>query len=739
MKHNYYSTLVSAMLTVISMLMSLLPATSVARERSVDDMIAIAHQTLTSTTTHRAHAISAQRPMRVLSMHKSLAVVGFDEGAFCLVARDDAHQPLLGYSEDPYELAQQNPNFRALVQYLDAQVDYCAQQGIPFAPKRVVGKHAEGYGPLLHCTYNQGYPYNLHTPVWNGQHTLTGCVATAASMLMQYWHEHFGLPLTTHGRKAYTFTFGEDDAKNRNLLSYNYSERPIDVDNLLADYEGGKGNYHQLQAVAELHAAMGVAACMGYGLSGSGAYNDVTCYSIDWFVDGLRHRNVLQYGDMNTDAIKQKVCDELDEDRPVFFSGHTEDSGHSFVIDGYDNTGLFHINLGWGGSGWYSAADDMAGFHLSQTLDFIYQSDEKKIFNSTPVEELQGKFLTTDFDHPVTGEFQDSTWYVLWNVGRGLVPYSTQESPTDTRRFMDMSPYMPVADSADQAAPLVFRFIPTSNGNSKRRHIQSGNGDFIGLLLSNGSSNQNPKSRMGAPYFTFGEIEPGYWWFRDKNGTTLNSPGVGSRLCGWGAQQPTDTVANDSWRILPVIIDDVRPVSPRAALFDSTHVYQIKLVGTENYLYLGYGQMKPVVASESHTIENTYLTLRFDGFGWHISDAAGHDLGLKSGTQQCANNDSYRWLFEPTDQPDVFRISKGDGYLGARTVRNNAEVIHSYKATDNNVLWQVIDITPEPDAIQNVEAQLQQPRTGAYTPAGVRTNMKKPGLYIVNGRKVLVK
>lgn len=41
---------------------------------------------------------------------------------------------------------------------------------------------------------------------------------------------------------------------------------------------------------------------------------------------------------------------ELREGRPVLYSGFGSGDGHAFVIDGYDGSGMFHVNWGWGGS-----------------------------------------------------------------------------------------------------------------------------------------------------------------------------------------------------------------------------------------------------------------------------------------------------------------------------------------------------------------------------------------------------
>jgi hypothetical protein len=41
---------------------------------------------------------------------------------------------------------------------------------------------------------------------------------------------------------------------------------------------------------------------------------------------------------------------ELDQSRPILYSGRHTSGGHSFVCDGYNANGQFHFNWGWGGS-----------------------------------------------------------------------------------------------------------------------------------------------------------------------------------------------------------------------------------------------------------------------------------------------------------------------------------------------------------------------------------------------------
>jgi hypothetical protein len=52
------------------------------------------------------------------------------------------------------------------------------------------------------------------------------------------------------------------------------------------------------------------------------------------------------YDDAAWEAI---IKAQLDAGLPVYYSGGREGSRHVFVVDGYDNTGKFHVNWGWSG------------------------------------------------------------------------------------------------------------------------------------------------------------------------------------------------------------------------------------------------------------------------------------------------------------------------------------------------------------------------------------------------------
>lgn len=59
---------------------------------------------------------------------------------------------------------------------------------------------------------------------------------------------------------------------------------------------------------------------------------------------------LISRSDYSTADWEAIIYNELTNKRPVLYSGDAGGSGHQFIIDGYDNKGLFHVNWGWGGS-----------------------------------------------------------------------------------------------------------------------------------------------------------------------------------------------------------------------------------------------------------------------------------------------------------------------------------------------------------------------------------------------------
>lgn len=279
--------------------------------------------------------------------------------AFVLVSADDVAHPVLGYS-----LSRPWPTRAALPSQVSAYLDDLAGQ-IEAASShktdretaaewhRLLTEHLtlttnlpDSVGPLLTTTWDQGQYYNALCPEdANGPagHVYTGCVATAMAQIINYW----GYPV--HGRGTHSYqhdTYG--------TLSVNYDSATYDYANM-PNALTAASSPAQVNAVATLMRDCGVAANMNYGFSESSSYDvDARAGLINFF----RLSPDLSYAEKtyftNTEW-ENALRADIATNRPVMYSGHGNDSGHSFVCDGYKQNGYFHFNFGWSGyaDGWY--------------------------------------------------------------------------------------------------------------------------------------------------------------------------------------------------------------------------------------------------------------------------------------------------------------------------------------------------------------------------------------------------
>ena len=216
--------------------------------------------------------------------------------------------------------------------------------------------------------WNQDSPYQDMCPIdkYDGSVCATGCTATAAAQVMRFWK----WPNQGMGTFSYTWSdcIDRDDAGNKlayfdTVLSVDYGATTYNWDLLLPRYtkDESKGNNYteeQGREIAKLMYHTGVAAKMHYGSDASGAYIDDMGNGM---MRNFRYKSKAYYyqekeSKLPFDSIAKLFSIDLHAGRPILMAGDSRKGGggHSFVCDGMDGNGLFHINWGWdGGSNGY--------------------------------------------------------------------------------------------------------------------------------------------------------------------------------------------------------------------------------------------------------------------------------------------------------------------------------------------------------------------------------------------------
>ena len=323
--------------------------TAVAANRSETEMIRVAQRILGETGYHRA---AKANDLRTLHQREMLTVIGHEQEGFVIVANDDEFDAVVGYSQNPFTAIPP-----AVEWYLDAAnmaLKDLKDKGERRAAIPASSEFPSSLEPLVKTHWDQGNPYNKLCPGGNGSSSRlypTGCVATAISQVMKF-HQY---PKQGTGEHQYSFQPASGDGR---IIYANFGETTYDWDNMLDEYKGAYTE-EQANAVATLMLHCGVAVDMSYTASGSGAYGHETCKALKTYFGYNKNTRLYTRDYYTAEAWMKMIYTELNQYGPIYYAGTSQgQGGHAFVLDGYDETGLVHINWGWGGKsdGYYDIA-----------------------------------------------------------------------------------------------------------------------------------------------------------------------------------------------------------------------------------------------------------------------------------------------------------------------------------------------------------------------------------------------
>ena len=291
---------------------------------------------------------------------KSIYAFNLDGGGYVIASGDSRALPVLGYSTTgSIDWDRMPDNMRAWLKSYDQAMatlgntkeftDGVSRHGQKTrAPREAIAPLLKTPWDQLEPYWNDTPPYDGANPDWKGQPSLTGCVATAMAMVMNYyqWPKEACTEIPAYDIK----TVHENVEKVWHIDAL--PPTTFDWDNMLDNYvtpEGIIGTPEQQKAVAKLMRYCGQGVRMKYSPVGSFAI-------LQSVVEAL----VKYFGYQNTAQDRHRICysidgwedliySELTNGRPVVYGGSREEDRHFFVCDGYDGNGLFHINWGWGG------------------------------------------------------------------------------------------------------------------------------------------------------------------------------------------------------------------------------------------------------------------------------------------------------------------------------------------------------------------------------------------------------
>jgi hypothetical protein len=276
---------------------------------------------------------------------------------FVIIAGDDRVMPVIGHSaENDFDPDNLPPAFKDWMQTMTEAVDYAKtheDQACETVAKawddllsgkaaaQPDGLNSEEY--LIKTQWHQDF--RKYAPC----NSPTGCVITALAQIMNYWR------YPQHGTGSHSY----EDANGTCRGTYG-------VDFTTADYKWCEMNQYSesgAELIAELMFHIGVAIDTDYETHDSSAsiYDEngrqgITTALPEYF--GYKKPQLRQRKNYNDGQWTGILKYEINDRRPIIYTGYPSGlgTGHTFIIDWYNDNEEYHINWGWNGScnGYYA-------------------------------------------------------------------------------------------------------------------------------------------------------------------------------------------------------------------------------------------------------------------------------------------------------------------------------------------------------------------------------------------------
>ena len=337
MRQNILKTIVAASVAMMSFTMAAAPVGIDAAQSAASNLLKHRSQgraVASGVTMTLAHAQASSAAAGVVDYYVFNAS---DGGSFAIIAGDDRATAVLGYGNGTLDMSNLPCNLQCMLEQYKEQMEWLAAH--PDAHVDAAPQNApidDAVMPLLTCSWSQSEPYyNLCPTDPNGEHAVTGCIATAMAQVMYYWRYPSRLPAV----EGYRYEIFElEDLPGCTL----------DWDNMLDQYLG-EYNETQADAIAVLMRYCGQGCHMMYGVDGSGSYMSSQRGALIRFGynGSIGSRDKDYY---SVSSWTSMMCDELKAGRPILYTASANGGGHAFVVDGWYN-GKFHVNWGWAGTG----------------------------------------------------------------------------------------------------------------------------------------------------------------------------------------------------------------------------------------------------------------------------------------------------------------------------------------------------------------------------------------------------
>ena len=324
-----------------------------------------------------SRVLNSKRPLVQVAYYPGMALYRQAGGGFAIVSNDDSKPAILAYSPSSnLNLSDDNPGFNW---WLNATRKVMLMQ----QPRRETTKpdpnrFPTSVQPLLTTTWGQREPfkfmcpfdayvsdlslYGTYTPDMG--HYSVGCGPLAMAQYLYYYK----FPKHGTGEASVTVKYDQGDV----TLHVDFEQATYDWNNMINDYQG-EYTREQGEAVAQLCYHCGVAAQTTWNALGGGTTD---ARIIEAFTKHFNYNDTAHYiprSRYDEPTWMEMIYGMLSSGNPILYSAKDINiaegiiAGHNFVLDGYDENGLVHVNWGW-----YGVENGYFDIALLNVLQYTY-------------------------------------------------------------------------------------------------------------------------------------------------------------------------------------------------------------------------------------------------------------------------------------------------------------------------------------------------------------------------------
>lgn len=383
------------------------PAWSAPRDKQA--MLQSAKQAL-MTMTSNGHRFNASSPLIEARTTSAYTLYQTRQGDFAVIAADDRLPAVLAVGNgQPSVTTGANPGFEWFCSSIEQVSRILTGRGATFTTTLPdPAKYPAKVDALITSQWGQDAPYSYWCPTGYGEicddytpdvvHCCVGCVATALAQIVRYYR------FPAHAAGTADFMIGDK------VTSPSF-DAAFDWDNMLDTYPEGQYTETQGRAVALLSYVCGLISGMTYATNESGSSNHSGLEGAKNYFGYSNDAEIVVRSDYSEPDWMDMVYNELSHQRPLYYQGVYVNfipstglvaAGHSFIIDGYNEQGMVHVNWGWYGN--YDCYFDIA---LLDVRGFQFNSYQDMVINFVP--DSSQTELTGDVNNDGSVNIEDVT------------------------------------------------------------------------------------------------------------------------------------------------------------------------------------------------------------------------------------------------------------------------------------------------------------------------------------------